>query len=492
MPITCSLCTNWSSYTIKRQLLLLHGSLITLSLFVVWAILFSYVYVVSEQIITTLHDDLQSSILEYALYIVEDNSQLFANIMNSSASGCVVSYGILAGLCQNSQYNFAQTPAYFEYGTTYLAQPLTYDTRQNDYVSLTHSAYYAPYSYPNNISQLSQTATSIINITTHIDDIAITAYQQYINFVALYAGFDDSGVFFSYPGKSTLVTDPTRSYDPRIRGWYTQAKMSNAVIYTDPYQDFHSKEWMITIAMPIVANGIAIGVVGGDMLIDAIRGYIDSIVVLDTGRATLYTSSGIVIADNQWQPSPTSTTQFTYSDLQSPQITPATWALITSSPQGIYPINEYQIIVKKIQLNQQSYYLTLTLLQSEIYAPLNDIIGNIQQSRAKTMIIVSVVSVIVIILTIIVVIWMSNDISNSLQEMCKKSERIIANIGKDNIADDVSEAHLQSNYYEVQQTRNKFNQLIAQLKGDDQNVVTGLVINECYNPNVEPYVSNYV
>lgn len=40
-------------------------------------------------------------------------------------------------------------------------------------------------------------------------------------------------------------------YDPRVRGWYKQAKAENKPIYTDPYMAASLNAMVITFAAPI-------------------------------------------------------------------------------------------------------------------------------------------------------------------------------------------------------------------------------------------------
>ena len=66
--------------------------------------------------------------------------------------------------------------------------------------------------------------------------------------MAGYIGFSEQGLFRHYPGIGTLDTDSDRTYDPRVRGWYTGTKTTydtnnngDEVSYSEPYRDFNGK-----------------------------------------------------------------------------------------------------------------------------------------------------------------------------------------------------------------------------------------------------------
>jgi hypothetical protein len=457
--------TSWNQYTIKTQLLCSQGSIVTLSLLIIWAILISYVFVVSQNIVGELRENLKGDIIKNTQFLATDNSNLFVAIMNKNTNGFVNPYLYYAQICQEPTFNLQKIRGYFEYGNDFLPQPLTFDYRHNKYVSFASSSFKVPYLQPFNETNLNPSIISIINYTMHVDEIAIPSYQNYLDFVSIYSGFENSGLFLKYPGIETLSTDPNRTYDPRRRGWYNRAVTANNVIYTDPYQDFNSKRWMITIAKPIILNDQIIGVVGGDMLIDTIKQNIERIKILDSGKATLFTSTGIVIADKEWLADVNSNI-YTFRDLENPEINDETWNLLTSSTTdfGIYTNGNYKIVVNRIQLEKQYYYLMLTIPDNKITEPLNNIINNIETSKTSSLIIISVVTIGVIVVTILITIYISNSISESIKALCESSDKIIKNLGKDDIMVDVNSVKNNTGYLEVNRMEEQYNNMLEQLR----------------------------
>ena len=83
------------------------------------------------------------------------------------------------------------------------------------------------------------------------------------NLSDLYFGSEKDGSFMNGSDWS-----PDADYDPRKRPWYEQAKQADALMFSDPYQDMMSKEYAVSIAMPVHnKEGGLEGVVAGDLLL---------------------------------------------------------------------------------------------------------------------------------------------------------------------------------------------------------------------------------
>lgn len=82
----------------------------------------------------------------------------------------------------------------------------------------------------------------------------------------IYAGYED-GAMFRSNGQSKA------GYDPRVRGWYKQAKAEGRPTYTDPYMAASLNAMVITFAAPIKNVGVA----GIDASIEALSDNISQI-----------------------------------------------------------------------------------------------------------------------------------------------------------------------------------------------------------------------
>ncbi|MCP3941775.1 MAG: response regulator [Desulfobacteraceae bacterium] len=91
--------------------------------------------------------------------------------------------------------------------------------------------------------------------------------------------------------------DPQDTYDPRKRPWYQKAIKEKNIIWTDPYVFFSSQKPGITTAGPIYSpDGSLVGVVGVDIELDVLSGFIGKLRVGKTGMAFIINRDKNVIA----------------------------------------------------------------------------------------------------------------------------------------------------------------------------------------------------
>jgi len=91
--------------------------------------------------------------------------------------------------------------------------------------------------------------------------------------------------------------DHTDRYDPRVRPWYEKASQSGKLIWTNPYIFFTSQKPGVTTASPVYdGDGDVKGVVGVDIEIDRISGFLDDLKIGKNGSAFVLNVNGDVIA----------------------------------------------------------------------------------------------------------------------------------------------------------------------------------------------------
>lgn len=93
----------------------------------------------------------------------------------------------------------------------------------------------------------------------------------------------------------TLV-DPNDSFDPRTRPWYKSAKLERAIVWTDPYIFFSSRQPGISVAVPVLVNGVFEGVIGVDIEISTISSFLSQLELSKHGSALILDENGNVIA----------------------------------------------------------------------------------------------------------------------------------------------------------------------------------------------------
>ena len=88
---------------------------------------------------------------------------------------------------------------------------------------------------------------------------------------------------------------PSSSWDPRVRPWYTAAEAADKTIMTLPYADSVTKEMLSSIASPIKRNGELIGVTFYDMSLKNLAEKINKISLFNAGFIFMVSRDGTTI-----------------------------------------------------------------------------------------------------------------------------------------------------------------------------------------------------
>ncbi|MTJ83884.1 MAG: HAMP domain-containing protein [Telmatospirillum sp.] len=94
-----------------------------------------------------------------------------------------------------------------------------------------------------------------------------------------------SGEFLRQP----VITMPA-DYDPRSRSWYQAAVTQKRVIMTRPYISASTGKLVMTIAAPVLRDGVLAGVVGADLDLEVIKGFLKSFAA--DGAASVFLVDG--------------------------------------------------------------------------------------------------------------------------------------------------------------------------------------------------------
>jgi methyl-accepting chemotaxis protein len=85
-------------------------------------------------------------------------------------------------------------------------------------------------------------------------------------------------------------------YDPRVRGWYIEAKAAGKAITTEPYVSVTMNTLVVTLAEPVKVNGQFVGVVASNLSLAKLIKDVLAIKVLGNGYAILVNKQGTVVA----------------------------------------------------------------------------------------------------------------------------------------------------------------------------------------------------
>ncbi len=136
------------------------------------------------------------------------------------------------------------------------------------------------------------------NLAQNIGAQGLDRVQQLISRPVVAATFDftylgtQDGQYFLSPPDDMLPDD----YDPRERPWYKDAVQAGGMILTEPYRDAGTQQLTVTLATRVHdARGEPVGVLGGDLVIDAIDRILNSVDLNGIGHAFLVDDKGMVL-----------------------------------------------------------------------------------------------------------------------------------------------------------------------------------------------------
>lgn len=164
--------------------------------------------------------------------------------------------------------------------------------------------------------------------------------------------------------------DPMRQnpagIDFRTRPWYQAAKQQNSLVITAPYVDAATKELLLSVVVPIQANGFK-GVIGGDLSLKDISASVNTINFDGTGFAFLVDENGFIVSHPDASLN-SKKVQDIYGQTLSGQ----------SNYQEIDFDNEQHILYYQ-KLDSESgtqWYLAVLLNKSKVYASLTNMTWN--------------------------------------------------------------------------------------------------------------------
>ncbi|MBE9610676.1 methyl-accepting chemotaxis protein [Chitinilyticum piscinae] len=134
---------------------------------------------------------------------------------------------------------------------------------------------------------ISALATSIAHAPDPMP--ALTQAAQSSTFDSTYMGKPDKQMITS---RDLKLPD---GYDPTGRPWYVQTVKEDKTVLTPPYVDAGTKQLIVTFAAPVKKDGQLLGVVGADIMLDAIVKDVLNIHLTGDGYAMLLGKDGKVL-----------------------------------------------------------------------------------------------------------------------------------------------------------------------------------------------------
>jgi HAMP domain-containing protein len=183
-----------------------------------------------------------------------------------------------------------------------------YDTSYQVWLSWSYASYYFPGSNHTNYGQRSAKFNETIEKVASMDYIFQNIHTNAPDFRWLYIAFADTNLFINYPGSvvgGTLAERMADPYYPTTQPWYQEVIAGQGeIVFTEPYFDEIDGVPLITIGRAVYyPNGSLMGSICGDISIQDIVDKILDFQILDTGYASLITSTSLVIAHPEYIPS---------------------------------------------------------------------------------------------------------------------------------------------------------------------------------------------
>jgi methyl-accepting chemotaxis protein len=137
------------------------------------------------------------------------------------------------------------------------------------------------------VDNLSETVAARPELQSTLD--LLTQKTVLSTFLATYLGTQEGEFVTRNPD------DMPKGYDPRTRPWYQAAVASAHAILTQPYLDPSTNQLTITIATPVMRSGQVVGVVGGDLSLEALVKSINTQDFSSDGYAFLVSADGTIL-----------------------------------------------------------------------------------------------------------------------------------------------------------------------------------------------------
>ncbi|WP_136514181.1 methyl-accepting chemotaxis protein [Geomonas edaphica] len=195
--------------------------------------------------------------------------------------------------------------------------------------------------------------------------------DQIMKLVQLLAGA--GGFSTVYPGyeNGTFVSSdgwvPDAGWDHRKRPWYEKAKSEMKVSQTEPYVDAQTGKTIISFIAPITAGGAFTGVLSSDIMLDDVVKQVLDVKVGKSGYAFVIDKTGKILI----HPKKELVLKKKFQELATGLGDLS--AKLAAAPSGTleYTADGEEKIATYAKIPAADWYLCVTTVKSEVYAPVN-------------------------------------------------------------------------------------------------------------------------
>lgn len=468
----------WITYSIKKQLLLIFSTITLIFLGLISIMAIMYVAMTVVRIKVLLYDNLLSQSIDnlkqisYMSAINFDKKLLgysrnFLNVLAYSSNDCF-----------RKDYPFEFIPSYYNWPgqlinpiySDLFSASITYDS--STYNVYNKTIYDMPY--------INKTISELINVTASLDNIFKPSYKINNDFLAGYISTKTQFLRY-YPG-TVNETNLNRfiNYSPFNDAWFNDAinMKDDATLFGSPYYDPIAKQFMITISKKIYNNTEAIGVAGGDLILNTLQTDIKKITYMKNGRVILFElESGIIIVDSNYTYPKIST----YKNIYGFQIDDIMWKNILNNQKNILTTPNHYIASNALPNTGNKYIIVSIALKSDIYDVFQPTINNIDIMLSIDIVVICVLSPVIIGVIIFFVILLTYSIASPIQKLIDNTSQMINNIGS-NITENIVPIvdSFVSETCELQMNYKKIHEII---KLQESKPIIENIANDLYNQN---------
>ncbi|WP_167517752.1 methyl-accepting chemotaxis protein [Vibrio metoecus] len=158
-------------------------------------------------------------------------------------------------------------------------------------------------------------------------------------------------------------------YDPRVRGWYKEAKAAGKPITTEPYVSVTMQTLVVTLAEPVRYQGQLMGVAASNLALDKLIKDVLAIAVPGEGYAILVNQKGTIVAH------PTQDLILKPTEEISPELTISQLNRVAKQHTPLsLSINDRDKVLMAQEVDNTDWLLVMVMDKAVLEQPLNDML----------------------------------------------------------------------------------------------------------------------
>ena len=317
--------------------------------------------------------------------------------------------------------------------------PMFFSEKHNLEISTEYSGWFR--ANTNNVElETTPDEWATVNISSNLDFAWRTIFEQNPNFLWSYMGFE-KGIHRTYPYKD-LDSWRTKEfanardggtvvgYDPRIRGFYVNAKNAGTLVIPKPQEDPTLGILKISISSPVYFdNGSLIGVVGADLTIDDVQNTISNVNFGDSGYAFIIDKEGYAVFHKDIDRKAGSQ-QIIDLEYPSDKTGSEKFSSIVNNMKGMQ--EGMDSFTKNGETWQIAYYpipsagfsLGVVVPKSEILQPANNIRSTILGLMAQQILVFAIIIIVLVAIMYITVKYFADRVVKPIKELTTVTEEI--------------------------------------------------------------------